>query len=498
MQLKRIILSLLVAVMMISMAVVAVSAANTTVGTFDVRVEAVDAEGYLPVTSEGTVEAKIVVTNNPGVSVATFDILFDTEEIEYVSNTAGDLYNLQFVKSVNSKVCVATNMLAEENVTELGTVVTLTFKVAESFTGDKVKVDVDSVIAYDETFNEVPATGTTGETTCEHKNVTILEAQEPTCLEAGKTEGKVCATCGEVLVAQEEIDATGHTAGAEATCTTAQTCTVCNAEMAPAKGHAEVGIVEAFDATCAASGMTAGKMCSVCNIVIEKPVAVAKKAHTEVTLAGVPATCTTAGLTEGKMCSACKMITVEQTAIAATGHTEVTLAGVPATCTTAGLTEGKMCSTCKMITVEQTVIAATGHTAGAAATCTAAQVCTVCKAEMVAAKAHTEVTIEAVAPSCTAAGSTEGKKCSACGVVTVAPEVVQPTGHNLEEIPAVEPTYSEAGSTAGSKCTVCNEVVDATGEIPAKSLAWLWVLIICVVVAGGGMAACIIIMKKKA
>ena len=471
MQLKRIILSLLVAVMMISMAVVAVSAANTTVGTFDVRVEAVDAEGYLPVTSEGTVEAKIVVTNNPGVSVATFDILFNAEELEYVSNTAGDLYKLQFVKPVNSKVCVATNMLAEEDVTEIGTVVTLTFKVTESFTGDKVKIDVDNVIAYDATFAEVAATGTTGETTCEHKNVTILEAQEPTCLEAGKTEGKVCATCGEVLVAQEEIAATGHTAGAEATCTTAQTCTVCGAEMVAAKGHVEAGIVEAIDATCAASGMTAGKMCTVCNIVIEKPVAVAKKAHTEVTLAGVAATCTTAGLTEGKMCSACNVITVAQETIAATGHTEATLAAVGATCTTSGLTEGKKCSTCGAITVAQ---------------------------EIVAAKAHTEVTIEAVAPSCTAAGSTEGKKCSACGVVTVAPEVVQPTGHNLEEIPAVEPTYSEAGSTAGSKCTVCNEVVDATGEIPAKSLAWLWVLIICVVVAGGGMAACIIIMKKKA
>jgi hypothetical protein len=38
----------------------------------------------------------------------------------------------------------------------------------------------------------------------------IVPGKEPTCTETGLTEGKVCARCGAVLVAQEEIPALGH------------------------------------------------------------------------------------------------------------------------------------------------------------------------------------------------------------------------------------------------------------------------------------------------
>jgi hypothetical protein len=52
--------------------------------------------------------------------------------------------------------------------------------------------------------NLVPALGHTEET---------IPAVAATCTETGLTEGKKCSVCGEILVAQEEIAAKGHSFG---------------------------------------------------------------------------------------------------------------------------------------------------------------------------------------------------------------------------------------------------------------------------------------------
>ena len=99
---------------------------------------------------------------------------------------------------------------------------------------------------------------------------------------------------------------------------------------------------------------------------------------------------------------------------------------------------------------------ALGHTPGEAATCVNAQLCTVCNKELEAAK-----------------------------------------GHVSETIPAVEPTYSAEGSTAGSKCSVCGEILEAPEVIEKKSSAWIWITVSAVVVAGAVAAVVVIILKKK-
>ena len=53
------------------------------------------------------------------------------------------------------------------------------------------------------------------------------------------------------------------------------------------------------------------------------------------------------------------------------------------------------------------------------------------KTEIVPAKGHTEVLIPAVAPTCTVAGSTAGKKCAVCAAVIVEPKTVPAPGHDF-------------------------------------------------------------------
>ena len=67
------------------------------------------------------------------------------------------------------------------------------------------------------------------------------KAVAPTCTESGKTTGKHCETCGEVLEAQTEI---------------------------PATGHKEV-VDDAVEATCTETGKTEGSHCEICQAVIK-------------------------------------------------------------------------------------------------------------------------------------------------------------------------------------------------------------------------------------
>ena len=96
---------------------------------------------------------------------------------------------------------------------------------------------------------------------CEHVIVKIDETPA-TCEKDGLTEGQKCSLCGEILVQQNKIPA-AHTPSAEPTCTAAQKCTACNAELKAALGHTPGEWETLKEPTTTENGQKV-KKCTVC------------------------------------------------------------------------------------------------------------------------------------------------------------------------------------------------------------------------------------------
>ena len=344
-----------------------------------------------------------------------------------------------------------------------------------------------------------------------------------TCENDGKTV-KICSVCSETKT--EIIAATGHKMSAykitkEATCRAVgekkATCSVCSysvSEAIPKKDHDSKVILDAVEATCTKQGNTQGRKCSVCGAVTVSQQSVDALGHNlgkyEITK---KATCTAQGEETAK-CSRCSYTKTQS--VPRVEHTDMVLKEVLPTCTKSGKTEGKKCSVCDRITVEQETVEALGHSLGdyiitEEPTCTAKGEktakcirCSYTKTVDVAKVAHSEKTLKAVAPTCTKAGKTEGKKCSVCDKITVEQEAVEALGHSLGDyiiteeptctakgektakcircsytktddvakaahtevtLKAKEPTCTKSGKTEGKKCSVCDKTI-----VPQESL----------------------------
>ena len=333
-----------------------------------------------------------------------------------------------------------------------------------------------------------------------------VSGKDATCTENGLTDGKKCSVCGTVIVAQDEIPAKGHTYNPDVTnpdCTnggyTTYTCAVCGdvkvSDHTDALGHTEETVAGKAP-TCAETGLTDGKKCSVCGetlVAQEEIPALGHNYDAEVTAPD----CTNGGYTT-YTCSVCgDNYASDHTD--ALGHTEETVAGKAPTCTETGLTDGKKCSVCGETLLAQEEIPANGHNYNAEVTapdCTnsgyTTYTCSVCGDSYVedetAALGHTEMAVAGKAPTCTETGLTNGTECSVCGETLLAQTVIPANGHidenpkdyvcdvceedlctdhTEETISAKAPTCTESGLTEGKKCSVCGDILLPQTEVPA-------------------------------
>ena len=268
------------------------------------------------------------------------------------------------------------------------------------------------------------------------------EGYEPTCSNEGYTGGKYCERCGE---------------------------TIESGKMIPRIDHQNTHISGAKESTCSEAGYTGDTVCSDCGEIILSGKEINPKPHSYVTDKGYDATCTEEGLTDGSHCEVCGYVNNVQTVIPKY-HIEEYIYGIEPTCTESGWTYGYRCALCKIYLTEPEEIPANGHdeiiiSVGYPATCNsdgrADKVwCDVCQeyisnGEVIPA-GHTEEIIPAIEPTCSSYGYTEGKVCTACGVVTVAQEKLAKTAHaNIVDVEGYAATCRYNGLTSGKVCADC-------------------------------------------
>ncbi len=311
----------------------------------------------------------------------------------------------------------------------------------------------------------------------------IVKGTPAACGVKGKTDASYCTVCKKAIKEPIELAALEHkividTAKSKAAnCTTEGLevkkcertgCTYTEEKVIPKTHQVKWTVTKA--ATCTTAGKQSG-YCSACKQTVSEDIPA--KGHTVTNEASwivtKEATCDKAGEKKAT-CKVCNQTATK--AIPATGHKEVVNKPAQApTCKDVGYTESTHCSVCKKTIVAATEIPKIEHDYGEwtvvkTATCAAAGVkkttCKACKEEVtktIDRLDHKEKKSEAVAPTCTTDGKTEGIVCSECTATIKAVEVVKALGHDYvkDEAACKEPTCTEAGKFKGT-CSRCKDV----------------------------------------
>ncbi len=229
MQLKRILVSLLVVVLMLSATVVIGAedtVLSTTAATFDIAVgtePAAESNGTLVVKAGDKIDVSITITGNPGVSMLQFvlkynadvlapvvdennEVVIEKSDIFTFEDSVRDFDGVR-VEEDKGVITFTSDLNNKVDITATGLVAKLSFTVKEDAHGEG-NVELVDVIAYKANYDKI----TTNATTVNVLAHTLAEEAEviaPTCTEGGYSVLK-CTQC-DYKVEFDAVEATGHT-----------------------------------------------------------------------------------------------------------------------------------------------------------------------------------------------------------------------------------------------------------------------------------------------
>ena len=115
-----------------------------------------------------------------------------------------------------------------------------------------------------------------GGTTAHVHTEGVIPAVESTCTKTGLTEGRYCTSCGDTLVPQEESPLKAHMFDDDRDAT----CNNCNFVRDITCYHTHIEFLEAKDSTCTETGLTEGRKCEDCGLILVAQEVVELKEHT--------------------------------------------------------------------------------------------------------------------------------------------------------------------------------------------------------------------------
>ena len=346
------------------------------------------------------------------------------------------------------------------------------------FVGETEIITAPGCSVYEATSQNCLMCGAVVTVVSDHDYSQFVETVAPDCVNEGYDLYK-CSSC-DATAKKNLVAATGHTAGDAADCTNDQTCTVCGAVVAPALGHdmviddATITCPGTYAATCAncgeagtvtynrntghyhtyyvceGSGYQYRGKCSVCDATLSYASYAAKVAlgHNN------PNPDAMSDCTAGFDCDRCNQYIASGYGQHCYERTDVE-----------GMCDGSRIYDC--VRCEAVVEYLYDHAPSAPATCTTAQVCTVCGDVLVDALGHTPMTVPGYAPTCIEPGMSDGIMCVTCGTWLLAQRVTSALGHEFTIEEGKEATCTEPGLTEGKYCSRCDTVLSKQEEIPA-------------------------------